>query len=294
MNHATIAWFSLYKQRRHEELLVSPKFLFCGKFIEIALDINERRTLIARTGRQVAQRTDKVGQATGSRSHVSDKALALFLSDTLLDRLLKLFSRKLGEIVIRQVFQLQLVRRTLKTCGICGGNNRIGKLPDLSYGILKCTVTVNHNLDELSGLVKETLLNILDQILTFTGEELDLILGGLVGAKQTVLRIVSALTDRSAHDLVHTVNDFKMGMGGMQQPMMGGMQPQVSYMLAVNGQQAGPFGWAQLQQLVQQGQLTQQTYVWTRGMANWTPAGQVTELAVLFQSTAPPLSGMLL
>jgi hypothetical protein len=90
----------------------------------------------------------------------------------------------------------------------------------------------------------------------------------------------------------------QMGVGGMQQPMMGqksmmgGMQPQVSYMLAVNGQQAGPFGWAQLQQLVQQGQLTQQTFVWTQGMANWIPAGQVAELAPLFQGMAPQISGM--
>jgi hypothetical protein len=81
-------------------------------------------------------------------------------------------------------------------------------------------------------------------------------------------------------------------MGGMQQPMMGGMQPQVNYMLAINGQQAGPFGWAQLQQLVQQGQLTQQTYVWTQGMANWTPAGQVVELAPLFQNCVPQMPGM--
>lgn len=83
-----------------------------------------------------------------------------------------------------------------------------------------------------------------------------------------------------------------MGEGNMQQPMMGGMQPQVSYMLAVNGQQAGPFGWAQLQQLVQQGQLTQQTFVWTQGMTNWTPAGQVAELAPLFQCVAPPMPGI--
>ena len=84
----------------------------------------------------------------------------------------------------------------------------------------------------------------------------------------------------------------QMGMVGIQQPMMGGMQPQVSYMLAVNGQQAGPFGWAQLQQLVQQGQLTQQTFVWAQGMANWTPAGQVAELAPLFQGLAPAIPGM--
>ena len=86
-----------------------------------------------------------------------------------------------------------------------------------------------------------------------------------------------------------------MGMGGMQpmgMPQMGGMQPMVSYMLSVNGQQAGPYNWAQLQQLVQQGQLTQQTYVWKQGMAEWALAGQVQELMPLFQGIAPGMSGM--
>ena len=81
------------------------------------------------------------------------------------------------------------------------------------------------------------------------------------------------------------------GMGGA--PQMPGMQmkqatPQVSYMVGVNGQQAGPFDWNQLQQLVQQGQLTQQTYVWKQGMPNWDFAGNVQELHPLFMNAAPP------
>ena len=80
------------------------------------------------------------------------------------------------------------------------------------------------------------------------------------------------------------------GMGGA--PQMPGMQkpatPQVSYMVGVNGQQAGPFDWNQLQQLVQQGQLTQQTYVWKQGMPNWDFAGNVQELQPLFMNVAPP------
>ena len=81
------------------------------------------------------------------------------------------------------------------------------------------------------------------------------------------------------------------GMGAA--PQMPGMQmkqatPQVSYMVGVNGQQAGPFDWNQLQQLVQQGQLTQQTYVWKQGMPNWAFAGQVQELQPLFMNAAPP------
>ena len=82
-----------------------------------------------------------------------------------------------------------------------------------------------------------------------------------------------------------------MGMGAA--PQMPGMQmkqatPQVSYMVGVNGQQAGPFDWNQLQQLVSQGQLTQQTYVWKQGMANWDFAGNVQELQPLFMNAAPP------
>jgi len=84
------------------------------------------------------------------------------------------------------------------------------------------------------------------------------------------------------------------GMGGApQMPGMGIKQtPQVSYMIGVNGQQAGPFDWNQLQQLVQQGQLTLQTYVWKQGMANWAFAGQVQELQPLFMNAAPQMPGM--
>ena len=83
------------------------------------------------------------------------------------------------------------------------------------------------------------------------------------------------------------------GMGGM--PPMPGSVPQVSYMVGVNGQQYGPCDWNQLQQMVQQGQLTHQTYVWKQGMAQWQLAGEVQELTPLFQGSAPqmpPMPGM--
>ena len=63
--------------------------------------------------------------------------------------------------------------------------------------------------------------------------------------------------------------------------------PTISYMVATNGQQSGPYNMQQLQQLAQNGQLTSQTYVWKQGMANWTPAGQVQELANLFPPAVP-------
>ena len=82
-------------------------------------------------------------------------------------------------------------------------------------------------------------------------------------------------------------------MQNMGQQMQGTMNtpppiPNVQYHISVNGSQAGPFNMQQLAQMAQSGQLTQQTYVWKQGMANWEFAGNVPELASLF---APPPPG---
>jgi len=93
----------------------------------------------------------------------------------------------------------------------------------------------------------------------------------------------------------------QMGQQQMQQPTMP-QQPQqqmspppmpgavnVTYMVSVNGQQFGPYNMQQLQQMVQNGQLTAQTYVWKQGMANWELAGNVQELSSLFGAVPPPM-----
>lgn len=86
--------------------------------------------------------------------------------------------------------------------------------------------------------------------------------------------------------------------GGMQMPPMSsalgmpGLMPQVQYMVGVNGQPAGPFDWNQLQQMVQGGQLTQQSQVWKQGMPQWAMAGQVQELQPLFMDQVPAMPGM--
>ena len=82
-------------------------------------------------------------------------------------------------------------------------------------------------------------------------------------------------------------------MNNLGQQMQNGMNtpppmPNVQYHISVNGQQMGPFQMPQLQQMAQSGQLTQQTYVWKPGMANWEFAGNVPELASLFSMGTPP------
>ncbi|GAA0893024.1 SPFH domain-containing protein [Fulvivirga kasyanovii] len=76
------------------------------------------------------------------------------------------------------------------------------------------------------------------------------------------------------------------------QQTQGGPPPlpnQVAFYVAINGQQAGPYDMAALQQMVAQQQITRETLVWKQGMGNWTAAGQVPELNNLFGSVPPPL-----
>ena len=75
------------------------------------------------------------------------------------------------------------------------------------------------------------------------------------------------------------------GTGTTTPPPPPGMS---QYMIYANGQQTGPFTIPQLQQMVAEGKLTKQTYVWKNGMANWAFAGTVEELGMLFITNTPP------
>ena len=82
-------------------------------------------------------------------------------------------------------------------------------------------------------------------------------------------------------------------MNNMGQTIQNGMNtppppPIPTYMLAINGQQSGPFSIPQLQQLAQQGKINAQTYVWKPGMSEWIMAGQVDELKNIFIPNTPP------
>jgi len=87
------------------------------------------------------------------------------------------------------------------------------------------------------------------------------------------------------------------GMAGAVGGMMSGMNqekqtppppPSVQYNISVNGQQSGPFGWEQLKQMVEGGQIKKDTHVWKQGMAGWELAGNVDELVSLFGAVPPP------
>jgi len=80
----------------------------------------------------------------------------------------------------------------------------------------------------------------------------------------------------------------QMGQNMNQQQNTPPPPPQIQYSVSVNGQTSGPFNMQQLQQMVQNGQLTQNTHVWKQGMTAWEIAGNVEELSSLFASVPPP------
>ncbi len=51
----------------------------------------------------------------------------------------------------------------------------------------------------------------------------------------------------------------------------------------------GPIGKNQFQSLIKTKKINAKTLVWQQGMANWTPANQVPELASMFGAEPPPL-----
>ncbi|MGL4598278.1 MAG: SPFH domain-containing protein [Bacteroidia bacterium] len=86
-------------------------------------------------------------------------------------------------------------------------------------------------------------------------------------------------------------NQFNPQTGAMNQPGQNTPPPPPpveQFYMAVNGQQQGPFPVAALQQMAVAGTFKQDTLVWKAGMAAWTAAGQLPELAAVFNSVPPP------
>jgi hypothetical protein len=62
-----------------------------------------------------------------------------------------------------------------------------------------------------------------------------------------------------------------------------------AYFVAFEGKQTGPFDIQTLASQAASGALGRQSLVWMQGMSQWTPAGQVPELAKIFATVPPPL-----
>ena len=78
-------------------------------------------------------------------------------------------------------------------------------------------------------------------------------------------------------------------LGGAPQGAPAAPPPLPSWHVAENGAAAGPFSPPQLSEAVATGRVRADSLVWRSGMSGWSPAGQLPELAGLFQAAPPPL-----
>jgi membrane protease subunit (stomatin/prohibitin family) len=92
-----------------------------------------------------------------------------------------------------------------------------------------------------------------------------------------------------ASQIGQAMNPPQQGAGASGGAAPPPLPPGPQYFAAVGGQQAGPFPADGLKQQIQAGAVTKETLVWTEGMAEWKPAGQVDAVARLFGSAPPPL-----
>lgn len=121
-------------------------------------------------------------------------------------------------------------------------------------------------------------------------------MGGDSGMNPAGMMMGMAMGGAMGGQMANMMNGMNQQMQQIQQPMGQQMAPPpmpgaISYMIAVNGQQYGPYNMQQMQQMVQNGQMNPQTYVWKQGMTNWDMAGNVPELASLFGTVPPPMPG---
>ncbi|MCM1320399.1 MAG: GYF domain-containing protein [Muribaculaceae bacterium] len=75
-------------------------------------------------------------------------------------------------------------------------------------------------------------------------------------------------------------------------PVPSNIPAPLSVMVAINGQQYGPYERATLIDMINNGSLTRETYVFIQGMSSWLPAGNVPEVSSLFGSDAIPTPPM--
>ncbi|MCS6824803.1 MAG: SPFH domain-containing protein [Cytophagaceae bacterium] len=116
--------------------------------------------------------------------------------------------------------------------------------------------------------------------------------------KLAQLKMAKGLENSGGNNMGSNMMEMMMGMNIANQMMnrQGGNMnigsntppPLVTYYVAVNGQQTGPYDINTLTQMAIKGEFKRESLVWTAGMAAWTAAGQVPELGVVFSNMPPP------
>ena len=115
--------------------------------------------------------------------------------------------------------------------------------------------------------------------------------GGGMGFNPAAMMASMSLGGVIGQKMADTMNSAMSGVNPNAQPAaVPPPIPTVTYYVAINGQAQGTFPLEVLKQMQQNGQLTKNTLVWKRGMANWEKAGTREDLQGLFVDV-PPIPG---
>ncbi len=98
-----------------------------------------------------------------------------------------------------------------------------------------------------------------------------------------------ALGGAVGQNIAGTMNGMMSGINQQTPPPI----PTVVFHVAVNGVATGPYDMNTLTQMANAGTITRGTLVWKTGMANWEPAGNVSEFQSLLGTMPPPVPPML-
>ena len=130
---------------------------------------------------------------------------------------------------------------------------------------------------------------------------------GVIGNLQNYMQFqtATAIGDAAKNPSGTAGEGIGLGMGFAMAQQMAGMYQQrqagapggpgvpppiidVQFYVVLNGQQAGPYDNATMQQLVRQQMVKPDSLVWKQGMPQWAKAGEVPEVATLFAPAGPP------
>lgn len=112
---------------------------------------------------------------------------------------------------------------------------------------------------------------------------------GGVGFNPVTLMTGMALGGVVGQNIAGTMSNAMAGMNAATPGAVPPPIPVVAYHVAINGQAAGPFDLATLQQMALAGQFAAASLVWKAGMAQWVKAETVDELKKIFGQVPPAI-----
>lgn len=158
-----------------------------------------------------------------------------------------------------------------------------------SYQLIKDLIELGHNnIDELLAIIgSDNIEYRLEEAPAFNEETMNYDryqkdYGNYVSPK-AIIEHIKTLKESGAFNAPQTQQPVYEPQPAMDYSQAPSVSPgEISFMVSVGGQEAGPYTILELQQFVATGEFTPEVYVWRDGMPQWEFAGNVPELANIF------------